>query len=93
MSGELGDDLAELEDEPEAVAAQGAALGLAHRVDLATVEVDFADPGTRIPARQCSSVDLPDPLGPMTARISPEATDTLAPRAGSGRMTDTGRIR
>ena len=27
--------------------------------------------GTRMPARQCSSVDLPDPLGPMTARISP----------------------
>ena len=37
--------------------------------------------GIRIPARQCSSVDLPEPLGPMTARISPAATDTLAPRS------------
>ena len=27
--------------------------------------------GTRMPARQCSSVDLPEPLGPITARISP----------------------
>ena len=36
--------------------------------------------GTRMPARQCSRVDLPEPLGPMTARISPAATDTSAPR-------------
>ena len=28
-------------------------------------------PGTKMPARQCSKVDLPDPLGPMTATISP----------------------
>ena len=31
--------------------------------------------GARMPERQCSSVDLPDPLGPITARISPAATD------------------
>ncbi len=36
--------------------------------------------GVKIPARQCSSVDLPEPLGPMMASISPAATDTLAPR-------------
>ena len=36
--------------------------------------------GGKMPARQCSSVDLPEPLGPMTARISPAATDTLGPR-------------
>ena len=34
-----------------------------------------------MPARQCSSVDLPDPLGPMTARISPWAALTVAPRS------------
>src|SRR5215469_18047594 len=33
-----------------------------------------------MPARQCSRVDLPDPLGPMIARISPGLTVTLAPR-------------
>ena len=27
--------------------------------------------GCRMPARQCSSVDLPEPLGPITATISP----------------------
>ncbi len=36
--------------------------------------------GLKVPARQCSSVDLPEPLGPITARISPSATDRLAPR-------------
>src|SRR5580704_6877463 len=39
------------------------------------------DSGTRMPARQCSRVDLPDPLGPIMARISPAATETLAPRS------------
>jgi hypothetical protein len=34
-----------------------------------------------MPARQSSSVDLPDPLGPMTARISPWAALTVAPRS------------
>src|ERR1051325_10623269 len=32
-----------------------------------------------MPARQCSSVDLPGPLGPMTATISPAPIVTLAP--------------
>ena len=36
--------------------------------------------GAKIPARQCSRVDLPDPLGPMIARISPRPTATDAPR-------------
>jgi hypothetical protein len=36
--------------------------------------------GTKMPARQCSSVDLPDPLGPITASISPASTCTSAPR-------------
>src|SRR2546423_11765935 len=41
--------------------------------------------GTRIPARQCNNVDLPDPLGPITATISPAATERLEPRnAGVG---------
>jgi hypothetical protein len=30
-------------------------------------------------ARQCSRVDFPDPLGPMTARISPRLTPMVAP--------------
>src|SRR6266540_3046740 len=37
--------------------------------------------GTKMPARQCNSVDLPEPLGPMIARISPRATTRLAPRS------------
>src|SRR3984893_7518072 len=34
-----------------------------------------------MPARQCSRVDLPDPLGPMTATISPRRTVSEAPRS------------
>src|SRR5436190_13299149 len=34
-----------------------------------------------MPARQCSKVDLPEPLGPMMARISPRFTPTVAPRS------------
>ena len=37
--------------------------------------------GTRMPARQCSRVDLPEPLGPMTATISPFRTPSDAPRS------------
>src|SRR5258708_35193894 len=34
-----------------------------------------------MPARQYSRVDLPEPLGPITARTSPRFTETLAPRS------------
>ena len=34
-----------------------------------------------MPARQWRSVDLPEPLGPMTATISPRFTARLAPRS------------
>ncbi len=38
-----------------------------------------------MPARQCSSVDLPEPLDPITATISPCRTASEAPRsAGVG---------
>ena len=40
--------------------------------------------GRRMPARQCSSVDFPDPLGPMTARISPRRRSTGWRRAARG---------
>jgi len=33
--------------------------------------------GTKMSASQCSKVDLPDPLGPITASTSPAVTDTL----------------
>src|SRR6266702_2622736 len=39
--------------------------------------------GGKMPARQCSSVDLPEPLGPMTARISPLVADRLAPASAA----------
>ena len=47
--------------------------------------------GTRIPARQCSSVDFPDPLGPMTATISPLATPSDAPRSAGVLPNDSDR--
>jgi len=39
--------------------------------------------GRAIPARQWSSVDLPEPLGPMTATISPGAIVKSMPRSAS----------
>src|SRR5580658_1456082 len=35
--------------------------------------------GVRMPARQCMRVDLPEPLGPMMARISPATAERLTP--------------
>ena len=57
--GQLGDELAELEDEPEPVPAQRAALRLGHGVDPATVEPDLAgigyqDPGQAVQQRRLS---------------------------------------
>src|SRR5262249_57094174 len=37
----------------------------------------WPDVGRSTPVRQLKKVDLPAPLGPMMARISPRATDTL----------------
>jgi len=42
LGGQLGDELAELEHEPEPVPPQRAALGLAHRVHPAAVKPDFS---------------------------------------------------
>ena len=100
LGRQFGHELAELEDETEAIAAQRAALLLAQVVDPLPAN-DLARSGTRMPARQWSRVDLPEPLGPITARISPRATDTLAPRrAGvspkdrtASRLDDGGRRR
>ena len=81
---ELRDELAELEDEAERGPAQPAALGVAHRVDPAAHRSRRGRrPGTAIPARQWSSVDLPEPLGPMTATISPAASAKSMPRSAS----------
>src|SRR6266566_638415 len=49
--------------------------------------------GTRMPARQCSKVDLPDPLGPMTATISPGRTPSEAPRSAGVCPNDFSRSR
>jgi hypothetical protein len=39
--------------------------------------------GVRIPARQCRRVDLPEPLGPITATISPGSSSKSMPRSAS----------
>ncbi len=39
--------------------------------------------GRRMAARQCSSVDLPEPLAPMTATISPAMSSKSTPRRAS----------
>ena len=60
--------------------SQRAPLVLTEEVDALTREAELTVLGTRMPARQCRSVDLPEPLGPMTARISPSRIDRFAPR-------------
>src|SRR5271165_870209 len=49
--------------------------------------------GTRMPARQCSRVDLPEPLGPMTATISPGRTPSEAPRSAGVSPNERNRSR
>src|SRR5262249_3396033 len=51
LCGQFGYELAELEDEAELVPAQRAALGLGHRVDAATGEVDLAGHGRENPGK------------------------------------------
>src|SRR5215472_12947895 len=46
-----------------------------------------------MPARQCSNVDLPDPLGPITATISPCRTLSEAPRSAGVSPNDFTRSR
>jgi hypothetical protein len=48
---------------------------------LALVLAGLVASGVRMPARQCSNVDLPDPLGPITATISPGPAAIEAPRS------------
>ena len=94
LGGQLGNELAELEDETEPVAAQRAALGFAHACRRAgRRSAPRPRRGTRMPARQCSRVDLPDPLGPITARISPgvDGDARAAQRRGLRRTTSESR--
>ena len=56
--------LAELEHEPELVATQRAALGLAHRVDPAAVEPDFPGVRGQNPGQAVQQRRLAGPAGP-----------------------------
>ena len=46
-----------------------------------------------MPARQWSRVDLPEPLGPITATISPRFTEKLAPRSAGVSPKESARSR
>ena len=58
-----------------AASARGRTAPTTSRPRSATVPAS----GRRMPARQCSSVDLPEPDGPMTASDSPSARSTSTP--------------
>ena len=78
---QLGHELSELEHEPERRAgAAGCAPGRAGWSTRRPSKTTSPASGVRIPARQCSRVDLPAPLGPITATTSPAPTATSAPR-------------
>ncbi len=77
---QFGNELTELEHETEVIPSQRTALLLAQGVVRRPSKRISPRSGRRMPARQCRRVDLPEPLGPITARISPVATATLAPR-------------
>ena len=68
-----------LEDESDVVAAQQRALLPRQRADVhAAKAIDAAGRRSRQP-RMFMAVDLPDPLGPMTATNSPGSTSKLTP--------------
>jgi hypothetical protein len=72
--GQLWHQLAELEDEAERRAPQLGPLGLADRVERLPSNQTSPASEVNMPARQCSRVDLPEPLGPMTATSSSAST-------------------
>ena len=71
---QVGDQVEELEDESDLAAAQPGAARLAGLVDALAVQARSRPlVGGSRPPRRFSSVDLPQPLGPVTATNSPAA--------------------
>ena len=94
LGGQLGHELAELEDEAEAITPQsGSARPPASCRGAGRRSRPRPESGTRMPARQWSSVDLPEPLGPITATISPRFTEKLAPRSAGVSPKESTRSR
>jgi hypothetical protein len=77
--GEVVEQVEELEDDADLLAAEPGQTALAQLVDPVT------EPRSACPARRrFSSVDLPLPEGPVTARASPWATlRSIGPSAGA----------
>ena len=74
----------ELEDEAELVAAQLGEVAVVEAGDLGAVERRPSPTvGRSRPARMCISVDLPEPDGPMIALKRPRSKETDTPASAS----------
>ena len=73
LGGEHWQQVEELEDEAELVAAQLGQVGVVEARDLLAVEHHRAEVGLSRPARMCIRVDLPEPDGPMIAVKRPRS--------------------
>ena len=71
----------ELKDEADVVAAQPGELRRRHAGDLRPSIVTDPSVGLSSPARMCMSVDLPEPDGPMTAVSRPRSMSTDTSRS------------
>jgi hypothetical protein len=70
-SGEAGDEVVELEDEADMLAAEAGEAGITGCGEVVIEIVDFAAGGTSRPPRMFSKVDFPLPEGPRMTTSSP----------------------
>ena len=83
LRGQHRQQVEELEDEADVLAAQPRQLRVGERRDLLPAIVTVPLVGLSRPARMCISVDLPEPDGPMTATSWPDSTSSETPRSAS----------
>ena len=87
------DEVERLEDEPRPVAPQPRGLVVGQLAEILAFERDLPDVGRSRPPRTWSSVDLPEPDGPISATNSPASTDSETPRSASTVVGPSGYVR
>ena len=83
LRAQHGEEVEELEDEPDVLAPELVRSVSPSVVTSVPSMATVPDVGLSSPARMCISVDLPEPNGPMTAVSLPRSTSRLTPRSAS----------
>ena len=81
LGGERRQQIVELEHEPDVPRAPGGELAVGELVDAIAADLHGAVVGRSRPPIRLSSVDLPEPDGPISARNSPSFTSRLRPES------------